>query len=348
MWLAARGDRSVRVVDGARGEGGGQVARLALALAAATREPVRVVNIRAGREQPGLKAGHAVAFRALAQLCDGTIEGAELGSTEVTLRPGVTLGGEFRFAIETAGPVTLLAQALLPAIVASRQPTTLHLAGGTNVAWAPQWDDFVNTHVPMLRRLGLDVETSLERRGFFPQGGGEVTLVIHTPSLRHLDLCERGDIRAVRAQVPSHGLPRHVMERASLTLTESLRGSGPVSIETDFHRGPGVGMAVSVQAECERSVLGGDAVGKKGVRVEDVVAYAVASLRADLLCGAGVDIHQADQLPVFMALAGGGSYTCRNLTPHARTVLDMLPEFLAVKVETTVEGKRTRVDVSSR
>ena len=46
-----------------------------------------------------------------------------------------------------------------------------------------------------------------------------------------------------------------------------------------------------------------------------------------------------------MALAGGGSYTCRHLTPHARTVLDMLPEFLPVRVATRVEGRRTRVDV---
>ena len=334
----------VRIIDGARGEGGGQVARVALGLGAALREPVRVTNVRANREQPGLKAGHAAAFRALAQLCDGTVDGAHLGSTQVTLHPGTTLGGEFTFAIETAGPVSLLAQALLPAVAASRQPTTLHLRGGTNVAWSPQWDDLVHVHLALLRRLGVETDVALGRRGFFPQGGGEVTIDVHATSLRRVDLTERGDVRAWKAVVPSHGLPRHIMERASLTLQETL---GAVAIETDFHRGPGTGMAVAVRAECEKSVLGGDAVGRKGVRVEDVVHEAVGALQADIACGAGVDVHQADQLPVFMALAGGGSYTCRYVTPHARTVLDMLTEFLPVRVATTNEGKRTRVDIFS-
>lgn len=334
----------MRVVDGSRGEGGGQVARLALALGAATRTPVRVVNVRANRPQPGLKAGHAAAFRALAQLCDGTLTGGELGSTDVALEPGVLAGGDFEFAIETAGPVSLLAQALMPAIVASRQRVGLRLRGGTNVAWSPQWDDYAHVHLPLLRILGVESDAALVKRGFFPQGGGEVTLDVHATSLRRVDLTERGDVRAMKAIVPSHGLPRHVMERASLALQSEL---GAVAIETDFHRGPGTGMAVAVRAECEKSVLGGDAVGRKGVRVEDVVADALATLQADVRSGAGVDVHQADQLPVFMALAGGGSYTCRHLTPHARTVLDMLPEFLPVRVETRVEERRTRVDITS-
>lgn len=332
----------MRVVDGSRGEGGGQVARLALGLAAATRTPTRVVNVRAGRPQPGLKAGHVAAFRALAQICDGRVEGVEIGSQEVALVPGFTAGGEYSFAIGTAGPVTLLAQALLPPLVASRQPATLELTGGTNVAWAPQWDDLVHVHLALLRRMGVEVEATLHKRGFFPQGGGRVTLEVASPGLRRVDLTERGDVRASKAIVPSHGLPRHIMERASLALQEKL---GAVDIETDFHRGPGTGMAVSVRAECATSVLGGDAVGRKGVRVEDVVDEAVASVQADLRSGAGVDAHQADQLPVFMALAGGGSYTCRYLTPHARTVLELLPEFLPVRVETTVEGARTRVEI---
>lgn len=334
----------MRVVDGSRGEGGGQVARLALSLAAATRTPTRVINIRADRPEPGLKAGHAAAFRALGQLCDGRVEGVELGSTEVTLHPGVVAGGEHSFAIETAGPVTLLAQALLPAIVASRQPFTLHLRGGTNVAWSPQWDDYVHVHLALLRKLGVDAEATHARRGFFPQGGGEVTIEIQAPSLRRVDLAEPGEVRAMKADVPSHGLPRHIMERASLALAELFP---TVQVETDFHRGPGTGMAVSVRAECANSVLGGDAVGRKGKRVEDVVHEAAATLQADLHAGAGVDVHQADQLPVFMALAGGGAYTCRHLSSHARTVLDMLPEFLPVQVETRVEGKRTRVDITS-
>ena len=338
----------LRTIDGARGEGGGQVARVALGLAAATRREVRVVNVRANREQPGLKASHAASFRAVAELCDGEIDGADIGSTEVTLRPGVAMGGSFEFAIETAGPVTLVLQAALPAIAASRQPFSLVVRGGTNVRWAPQWDDFVHVHAPLLRMLGVEVEATLLRRGFFPKGGGEVRVDVHAPGLRRADLTQPGELRAVRAFVPSHGLPRHVMERASLTLMEAFQDAAfpAVDIETDFHRGPGTGMAVSIAAQRARSVLGGDAVGRKGVRVEDVVLEAAAPLKDDLRAGAGVDPHQADQLPVFMALAGGGAYTCRYLSDHAKTVLSLLPEFLPVVAEIAqTESGLVRVDI---
>lgn len=337
----------VKVIDGSRGEGGGQVARVALSLAAATRTPCRVVNLRQGRPQPGLKHGHLAAFRALAQLCDGEVEGLELGSTDVTLRPGVTVGGEYEFAIETAGPVTLLLQAILPAMAASRQAFRLRLVGGTNVAWAPQWDDFVHVHVPLLRRIGVEVQPTLVKRGFFPVGGGVVEMEVATPGLHRVDLTEPGPLRALKAIVCSHGLPRHVAERALISV-HALDEVMAVDVEQDFHRGPGTGMAVALRAERANAVLGADAVGKKGTRVEDVVDSAVMGLRAELRANAGVDVHQADQLPVFLALAGAGAYTCRHLSAHARTVLDLLPEFLPVAVEVgKLEDGRTRVDVGS-
>ncbi|TLZ96737.1 MAG: RNA 3'-terminal phosphate cyclase, partial [Methanobacteriota archaeon] len=45
-------------VDGAHGEGGGQLLRMAVALSALTDTPVRVIRIRAGRPTPGLAAQH--------------------------------------------------------------------------------------------------------------------------------------------------------------------------------------------------------------------------------------------------------------------------------------------------
>lgn len=340
----------MHVVDGARGEGGGQVARVALALSAATGEPVTVENVRANRPQPGLKAGHVAACLALAELTRGRVEGATIGSTRVAFTPGPLSAGEYAFNIGTAGPVTLLLQAVMPALLASRQPFSLRLTGGTNVAWAPQWDDFVHVHAPLLRMIGMDVEPVLVRRGFFPQGGGEVEVNVETPALHAVDLTAPGPLRRVAAVVPSHGLPRHIMERASLTLHELLDPVRPVEIETDFHRGPGTGMAVSVRAECASTVLGADAVGRKGVRVEDVVEKAAMALRAELDASVGVDIHQADQLPVLLALGAGGKFTCRHLTPHARTVMELLPEFLPVQVSTKSEseGRRVRVEVTRR
>ena len=51
-------------IDGSRGEGGGQVLRTSLALAAITGQAVRLTNIRAGRRNPGLAPQHLTAVRA--------------------------------------------------------------------------------------------------------------------------------------------------------------------------------------------------------------------------------------------------------------------------------------------
>ena len=47
-------DSEVRI-DGSQGEGGGQMLRTSLALSAAYGKPFELLNIRAKRDQPGLK-----------------------------------------------------------------------------------------------------------------------------------------------------------------------------------------------------------------------------------------------------------------------------------------------------
>jgi RNA 3'-terminal phosphate cyclase len=63
----------MHAIDGSHGEGGGQLLRLAAALSAITATPIDVVNIRAGREKPGLAAQHLTAVRAVAQVAGGRL-----------------------------------------------------------------------------------------------------------------------------------------------------------------------------------------------------------------------------------------------------------------------------------
>ena len=56
-------DSEVRI-DGSLGEGGGQVLRTSLSLAAITGHELELVKIRAGREKPGLKRQHLTCVKA--------------------------------------------------------------------------------------------------------------------------------------------------------------------------------------------------------------------------------------------------------------------------------------------
>ncbi|GKT96449.1 RNA 3'-terminal phosphate cyclase [Colletotrichum tofieldiae] len=136
-------------LDGRTGEGGGQLVRVAIALAAVTSQPVRIINVRANRpsrgggrgeaaveaaEQQwlmksilgvlliGLKAQHVTAIRWLAETTEADVEGLSVGSSTLTfiprLPPSTALAGKprnIKIAADTGAASTLLIlQAVLP------------------------------------------------------------------------------------------------------------------------------------------------------------------------------------------------------------------------------------------
>src|SRR5262245_1276070 len=104
-------------IDGAQGEGGGQILRTSLALSLVTGTPFHIVNIRAGRRKPGLLRQHLTAVNAAAAVSAAETRGAALGSSELSFRPGPVRPGDYRFAVGTAGSATLVFQTVLPALL---------------------------------------------------------------------------------------------------------------------------------------------------------------------------------------------------------------------------------------
>ena len=108
------------VINGSYGEGGGQVLRTSLTLSALSGEPLRIENIRAKRRKPGLQAQHLTGVRAMAQICDAELEGADLGSLTLAFRPlSSPRAGEYSFDVAearkggSAGATSLVFQTLL-------------------------------------------------------------------------------------------------------------------------------------------------------------------------------------------------------------------------------------------
>ena len=164
-----------------------------------------------------------------AQLCGAQVEGASIGSTRLTFRPGPLRAGHFRQDIGTAGSLPLLLQAsLLPALRAPG-PVRLELTGGTDVRGGPPMDYVSSVLLPYYRMLG-QVQERVERRGFFPKGGGRVVVDVHghgspPPTA---DLLERGAYPQVQAwAVASRDLAeRRVAERLADSAAERLAAHG--------------------------------------------------------------------------------------------------------------------------
>jgi RNA 3'-terminal phosphate cyclase (ATP) len=93
----------ILVIDGSHGEGGGQILRTALSLAAVTGRPFRIERFRAGRPKPGIAAQHLTAIRAAAAIVDAKLDGDILGSDILEFHPRrPPAAGAYRFDVAAA------------------------------------------------------------------------------------------------------------------------------------------------------------------------------------------------------------------------------------------------------
>ena len=100
---ATRNPQSAITIDGSHGEGGGQILRTTLALAAICQQPVEIHSIRAGRKKPGLRPQHLMAVKAMALITRGEVKGAALGSSHLSFTPRRLVPGSYSLDVGTAG-----------------------------------------------------------------------------------------------------------------------------------------------------------------------------------------------------------------------------------------------------
>ncbi len=324
------------VIDGSFGEGGGQIVRTSLAMSIITGTPVRIENIRKGRDKPGLKKQHLTSVRAAERIGNATVDGAELGSKQISFTPRAIVPGDYTFSIGTAGSVSLVLQTVLPPLLVADRPSVLRLEGGTHNSMSPPFDFLHKTFAPLLERMGAKLELTLERPGFFPAGGGRITARITPPSAwKQLELNERGAIRSKRARAVVSKLPRKIAER-ELAVVKSQLGFTDLRVEEiEDAAGPGNVLMLEVESEHVTEVVTG--FGERGTRAEEVASRAGDEMARYLAYGAPVGEHLADQLLIPMALAGGGAYTTQPLTLHTTTNLDILGRFIPIKSNTRAD-----------
>ncbi len=335
-------------IDGSMGEGGGQVLRSSLALSLLTGTPLRIEKIRAGRARPGLMRQHLVAVHAATTISNARVSGAELGSRELTFHPGAVQGGDYRFAIGSAGSTTLVFQTiLLPLLLGSSVPSVLHFEGGTHNPMAPPFDFLKRCFLPLLSRMGARVEVELERPGFYPAGGGRWSATVHPlAELSRLDLLERGEVRARGAESLCAGISGSIgvrqMDALSAALGWDRAHCRPRMISGTL--GPGNALIATIESEHVTEQVTG--FGERGVSSEKIAAGVSEEVRRYLALGVPVGEHLADQLLLPMALGKGGSFRTLEPSLHSRTQLELLKLFIGAEARATEESAGVwRIDV---
>jgi len=325
-------------IDGSFGEGGGQILRTATALSAVLKIPCRVFNIRKGREKPGLQTQHLLGLRALAELCNGRLEGDYLNSTEIKFYPGEITKNKITIKIPTAGSITLVLQTLIPVCIFAKNPIEIYFDGGaTDTFFSPTIDHFSYVFLKILEKMGAKVEIEILKRGFYPEGGARLKAKIFPTKLKPINLTERGEIKKILIiSGASQALKsKKVAERQVAGVKEILgKLNLPIEEKIEYYDTQSPGSQVCLIAEFENTILGMDNLGRLGKRAEDVGKEAALELLKEQKTDACLDKHLADQILPYMALAEGKSQiTVSEITEHCKTNIWVIEKFISGKFE---------------
>jgi RNA 3'-terminal phosphate cyclase (ATP) len=207
-------------------------------------------------------------------------------------------------------------------------PVSLDVRGGTDVSWSPTIDYFKNIFMPALTCFGAKAEIEVRQRGYYPKGQGSVLLNLMPCDLRP-SLISDSKSREVNGVSHCSNLPEHVAVRQAQSASDALKDAGydaRISLETLAL--PSTGSGITLWS----GLIGASALGERGLPAEKVGRRAAEEMISGMDSRADVDVHLADQLIPYIALAGG-EFTVRKISMHARTNIWTASHFLDRKIE---------------
>lgn len=338
-------------IDGSYGEGGGQILRTAVALSALNNIPIKIINIRANRPDPGIKPQHYVAIKSVKELCNAETTGLEVGSSSLIFTPGEIKGGTYKFDIGTAGSMVLVFQTCILASLKSKESMTIKLRGGSDVKWAPSWDYFYYVFLPLIKKIGIKVDAKLTRRGYYPIGGGEAEITINpNTDIKQLKFNEKQIFSDIKGIIHVSGLPEHISTRIKhAAIKELLKNNfkADIKIEQTTSSSPGTGLTLWV--ESKDTVLGSTVLGERGITSEQVGQKAANNILNEIISDANLDVHAFDQLLPYMVIPNKkdvSSYVVRELSSHASTNIWVLKQFFKLDFKVTQNEKNVTVKIN--
>ena len=339
-------------IDGSQKSGSGTILRLSIAIAAINQEPLHIYNIRHNRKQPGLRPQHLESVNTATKLCNAETEGAKLGSRELWFKPNDIISGEVRAEIGTAGSISMLLLTVLPICAYAKGNIKVHVVnGGTDVRYAPTINYIKHVLLPTLERMGLKASLAIKKFGYYPKGMGEVVLNVNCDSkLNPIVLNEFGEIKEIEGvSVCTFLEKQRVAQRQAEAATSILKNRGysaNIRVVNDQSNPLQKGSSITLWAKTSRgTLLGGDAIGELRKSSEAVGKEAAENMLKDIEAKATVDVHLADMLVPYIALANGTStYLTREITDHIDTNIWLTEKILGTKIQVTKAGSLYRIE----
>ncbi|WP_292460584.1 RNA 3'-terminal phosphate cyclase [Methanothermococcus sp.] len=317
------------IIDGSYLEGGGQIVRTAVSLSAITQNPVKIINIRKKRRNSGLAHQHVACVKAVKKLCNAEVEGLEVGSEILEFYPKKVSAKDFELDIKTAGSISLVIQTLLPLGLAIDKPVNITIKGGTDVKNAPPIDYIKSITLDILGKMGYCGSVDIIKRGFYPEGGGEVKLKLNPLTLKPVDLIEldKSKNKFVEGIVFNQNLDENIPRRIRKSAIDILMKNGYMP-NIKIENTKGISTGVGIFLKC--GTIGAHCLGERGLRSEMVGKIAVENLLKELKTGMALDKYMGDQIIPFLYYSKS-TVGVSEITNHTLTNIYVVESFLDVK-----------------
>ena len=335
-------------IDGAHEEGGGSILRLSLALSIYTKKPFRIINIRKARKKPGLNSQNLASIELARQVCNAKVVGAKRGSYELEFYPSEMVPKNIEIDIGSAGSIVLALQSVFLPCTLSGKNYTFTITGGTDVAWSPGYDYFNEVFLPLFENYAR-FDCRLLKRGYYPKGGGKMTLRITSLKdslLKPLVLTNLGRLITIKGvsnaskDLESINFADEEADAATAMLSDY---DTPINITRTYSESNNTGSGLLVYGVFEKE----EKIFKTGIfrvspKIQGTVSEEVITDFKKLIeQNIPVDEFFADQLVPFLAIFGGEIKTTpmdEHLSKHMLSNIHVTSLFVDKKIYFTNDG----------
>jgi RNA 3'-terminal phosphate cyclase (ATP) len=323
------------VIDGSTGEGGGQILRSVLTISTIIKKPIKIINIRTKRNNPGLRHQHVATIKLLSKIFNIHIENVVLGAewikiifdennkkeTEINQNiPNIDIG--------TAGSIPLLLQTLIPTIAISQKNIDIQLTGGTDVKYSPTIDYIKYVMKEAFNKIGIFFNINIVKRGFYPTGNGIVNINIQKSNvLNPIDFCNFKEINPNIISIAGK-LPKHVTDRQISSALSNLEKNG---IKCDKYKSviensASPGSSILIYSTSEFGMhIGTDSIGEKKIKAEIIGCNVSKKFIEEYKFQSCIDSNLADMLVLPLSFVKEKSrYKISRISKHLLTNLEII------------------------
>jgi RNA 3'-terminal phosphate cyclase (ATP) len=231
-------------------------------------------------------------------------------------------------SVGTAGSISLILQALIPAVSLAKKKLDLSIGGGTDVPWSPTANYTKYVLAEAYSRVGIDFLMKIQRRGYYPRGGGVVKLTI-SPCKKSfpLVLTKRSEKNAKIICSYSNLNASEISRTVDNVRSTLEKKKFTVQTEINEEKATDNGASMLIFSHDSSSIIGSDELfDKKSVR------FGNKSASAFIDCDLGVDSHLSDMVVLPLSLTKGLSiFTVKEISKHLETNLYITSKITSCK-----------------